>query len=401
ELGLTCLEAGRAGRAAACFRRALSLERTYPGVSLNLARSKRFEAADDPDLVLIRGLLGAKKPVFGQMSAEHRADVNFALAKCEEDLGRYERAFTHYAEANSLIHASLPAWGEAFDREQFAAGVDKLIAVFDQSLFDRLHRPHDDEFEGSERSVLIVGMPRSGTSLVEQILASHPDVYGAGELSLLDSLSRKVRALVRADSNYPLCVRAIDRNTVVSLGADYVRELVDIAPYAARVADKMPSNFLHLGLAALIAPRASLVHVERDAMDTCWSIYATQFGTGHEWAYDFDDIVFYYGEYRRLMAHWAEVLPAPVLALRYEDLVNEQEQRSRALVAHCGLDWDERCLDFHNTERRVSTASEWQVRQPMYKSSIARWRRYEDQLQPLQQALARHVRVGAGEPAER
>ena len=393
ELGLLCLEAGRSERAGECFRRALSLNALQPGVSLNLARSKRFSSEDDPDLPLLRGLIEAKRPDRGRALDAHWSDVHFALAKAEEDLGHFEPAFEHYVEANVLMKGALSDLGEGFDRAAHTAGVDKLIDAFDATLFERLSGVEDVGGKDSERPVLIVGMPRSGTSLVEQILASHLSVYGAGELSLLDGMSRTVRSRLRAGSNYPACIKSIDEGTVSQLRSDYIRELKMSAVPMPRVTDKMPSNFLHLGFAALIAPKASLIHVTRDPLDTCWSIYATQFGTGHEWAYDLDDIAFYYGEYRRLMAHWDAVLPVPVLTLQYEALVSDQERQSRALVAHCGLEWDERCLEFHNTQRRVETASEWQVRQPMYASSVARWRRYERQLETLRDALAR-LRAG-------
>jgi hypothetical protein len=229
--------------------------------------------------------------------------------------------------------------------------------------------------------VFVVGMVRSGTSLVEQILASHPQVFGCGELKNMSRI---------AGAFYNACVHGVDAQSVHDLAEEYLRRLGrDCGPEALRVIDKMPHNYLHLGAIAVLFPRARIIHCRRDPMDTCLSAYLQPFNDV-PYATSLEELGFYHGEYERLTEHWRKVLPLRMYEVVYEELVAEPERLSRQIVAFCGLEWDERCLDFHTNTRAVRTMSKLQVRQPMYARSVGRWKRFEVYLGPLRDALAGH-----------
>jgi hypothetical protein len=220
--------------------------------------------------------------------------------------------------------------------------------------------------------VLIVGMPRSGTTLAEQILASHPQVQGAGELPFWNAAAGRWIAPPSGES------------TLRQFAEDYLAVLDEASPDAPRVVDKMPANFMFLGLIHAALPRARIIHLTRNPIDTCLSIYFQNFGTVHAYANDLDDLAHYYGQYLRVMDHWRRVLPTGVLLdVPYEALVENPEHWSRAMIEHIALPWHARCLEFHATARMVSTFSKWQVRQPIHRASVARWRHYEKFLGPL------------------
>jgi hypothetical protein len=228
----------------------------------------------------------------------------------------------------------------------------------------------------SARPVFIVGMPRSGTSIIEQIIASHPKAFGAGELLFWGDVFKK---------HWKTVLDAKFENTLIAKLADnYLQVLSHIGKSAICVVDKMPGNFVHLGMIHLVFPNARIIHVQRNPIDTCLSNYFQMFSSGHNFTNDLDDLAYYYREYYRLMAHWREVIPADVfMDVSYEELVDNQEELSRQIIKFIGLDWDEHCLEFYKTERRVLTASHWQVRQKIYKTSVERWRNYEKYIGPL------------------
>ncbi|MGH7030610.1 MAG: sulfotransferase family protein [Stellaceae bacterium] len=236
--------------------------------------------------------------------------------------------------------------------------------------------------DASPLPVFIVGMPRSGTTLVEQMLASHPEVHGAGELG---EIERAVAALGGPDG-VPADIGGAELRR---LGASYLAKVTALAPGATRITDKMPANFRYAGLIHLALPNARIIHLSRDPVDTCLSCFSILFGGDQPFTYDLGELGRYYRAYQRLMAHWRAVLPAGVmLEVRYEALVGDFEQEARRIVAHCGLRWNAACLDFHNTRRPVHTASSVQVRRPLYRSSVGRWRPAEEVLRPLLDALA-------------
>lgn len=313
----------------------------------------------------------------GPLSNANRRNLHFMLGDLYEAEEEYEQAFTHYRTANDLNTSH-------FDVGQHEAHVNELITTFNADFIAEM--PHATV--RSDRPVFVVGMPRSGTTLVEQILASHPAVFGAGELPDIQQLVAGIPPMLESDQGYPACMSLLTQDKVDLLARRYLDRLMELAPEARRVIDKMPDNFMHLGLIALLFPDARIIHCVRDPLDTCLSCYFQNFSLGHPYSYSLSDLGAYYLSYTRIMAHWKEVLEIPVMDVHYEELVQNQEDVSRALVEFCGLEWDERCLRFYETERFVSTASYDQVHQPIYRKSIQRWKNHEKHLDPLKQALA-------------
>jgi len=352
------------------YREILALDPSLARAWQEMAQVKRF-VADDPDLEAMRRLHQART-----LDDDGRVHIAYALGKALEDAGDYDAAFSFLAEANGLKRKSL-----RFDIEAHKAAVDALIRVFDS---ERLARAGNVGF-GDERPVFVLGMPRSGTTLVEQILASHHAVHGAGELETLSEM------VAKHISGFPTGAGVLAPGRFETIGRDYVRALVRDAGKARRVTDKMPRNFLFIGLIALALPRARIIHCRRSPLDTCLSAFTLHFPRGQEFSYDLAELGAYYRLYRRLMDHWHRVLPGRILDIAYEDVVAEPERKARELIDHCGLEWDEACLDFHRTKRQVMTASATQVREPVHRRSVARWRRFERHLTPLREALGSYA----------
>src|ERR1019366_817248 len=236
--------------------------------------------------------------------------------------------------------------------------------------------------------IFVVGFPRSGTTLIEQILASHPGVHGAGELTYLVELISALRSGSNRDVRYPECVADFGAEEFARLGAAYEARLHRLAPAAGHVTDKLPINYLHLGFIHLILPRAKVIHVQRNAMDTCLSCFENEFGSRLTYTCDLGELGRNYRRYRETMQHWRSVLPAgAMLEGKYEDVVGDFEPQVRRILQYCELAWDNRCLSFHETDRPMFTQSQVQARRPLYHSSIERWRHYERHLGPLVDAL--------------
>lgn len=302
--------------------------------------------------------------------------LHFTAGELLDGLGDHDRAFDHFRRANDLK-------GVKFNADQFRRRVDLLIDTFSA----RRIAAGPKSTRASTKPVFIVGMPRSGTTLVEQILSAHPAVHGAGELNDLLQLAGRMPGSLGVAVPYPLCVSHLSEAAADGLADRYLSQLERRAPDAARITDKLPSNFLHLGLICLLFPGARVIHCTRDARDTCLSCYFQNFAGLHDYAYDLHDLGVYHGEYQRLMAHWAEVVDVPLLSVNYEELVEDQAAHIRRLIAFCDLPWDECCLRFYASGRDVTTASYGQVRCPIYRTSIGRWRHYERHLGPLRTAL--------------
>ena len=322
--------------------------------------------------LLERGLSAPK----GILSRDRRSIAHFSLGRLYDRAKDYDKAFAHVKAGNDLKP-------DDFDREEFARFIDDLIATFDTDFMTRAPRAR----HGSTRPVFIVGMPRSGTSLVEQILASHPDVCGGGELEDIKQLAFGAGAVIGSSHAYPYVTRGLTAENCDLLAARYLNRLALLSREARYITDKMPQNFLALGLIALLFPNARVVHCRRDPMDTCLSCYFHDFTGYHPYVYRLANLGFYYRQYQRLMRHWQAVLPLPILEVVYEDLVADPEAGTRRLLTFCDLPWDDRCLRFYESRRIVHTSSYQQVRKPIYRSSLGRWRHYAAHLEPLRQAL--------------
>ena len=372
--GLALADLGRLDEAEASFLRAFDIDPLASGTCLNLARYRRFDAGDDTLVARMERLLSRRlDPVLA-------ADLHFALAKARDDRAEFGDAAAHLNAANRLMRERL-----AFDAASHRRATDALVETFDAAFFAR--RPGTGIPD--PRPIFIVGMPRSGTSLAEQILAAHPAVRGGGERSDLDRIARRIQRMTGSRARYPGSARELSPEQAATLGRQYLEQGPEPETGTRRITDKLPTNFLHLGLVALLLPQAHIVHCRRDPRDVALSVYAQQFADGHVWAYALDDIAAFLAAYERLMAHWRAVLPLAVLDLSYEELVRDPEPLCRRLLAFCGLDWDPACLAFHRQRRVVATASNWQVRQPLYRSSAGRWRRYAPHLPELAGSLRR------------
>jgi tetratricopeptide (TPR) repeat protein len=311
------------------------------------------------------------------LALSHQRELHFELGKRLDALSRYDEAFRHFQEANRLK-------GAVYDPARQTRLVDELIRAFSEKGFPGYARATN----ASELPVFIVGMPRSGTSLVESILASHPAVFGAGELDFMGLFSRLAPPSLVAGGNIFEMMRRLDVASIDRIANEYLAMLRRLGGEAVvRVTDKMPYNFLRLGLLALFFPRARVIHCQRDPRDTCLSIYFQHFTGRHDYAYDLRHIGLYYREYRRLMAHWRELRTLPILEVQYETLVRSPETELPRIVEFCGLPWDDACSRFYATDRVTKTASYDQVRRPLYDSSVGRWRYYERHLSPLLEGL--------------
>jgi tetratricopeptide (TPR) repeat protein len=370
NLGILEKEKGRLTEAREAFERAIDLDPNNFACYDNLAAVRPFVAADP--------YLSALETAVDRSAAFSIADqihLNFALAKAYDGLNFPERTFAHLLKANRLLREQT-----GYDEADTLGRMTRLRQLISRD-FIQARRGCG---EPSSVPVFIVGMTRSGTTLIEQILASHPQVFGAGELQLLDQLAGSMRNLVPGVPAFPEMMLEMSPGHFRQLGALYADRVGQRAPTAKRVTDKMTVNFLFLGLIHLALPNATIIHAVRDPVDTCVSSFATHFTRGHEHTCDLAELGRYYRHYRELMTHWRDVLPpGRILDVRYEELVADPEGVSRRIVSHCGLAWDPRCLDFHRTERRICTASAAQVRKPIYRNSVGRWRKYEDFLGPL------------------
>ncbi|NCS73326.1 MAG: tetratricopeptide repeat protein [Deltaproteobacteria bacterium] len=368
---------GERERAYALLRGVLDQEVITPSLVMTYALICRY-VGDCAEVVELGERLLAQEG----LGRGDRATVHFALGGVVNGMGRFDAAFDHYRQANDLTP-------HRFDRQAHTAEIDGLIHGYRRAALPGLARARNL----SERPIFILGMPRSGTSLVEQIVASHPRVYGAGELADVTGMAGLLSA--RLGGPYYAHLDALTPALVDELAEAHLQRLAERSGGAARTTDKMPHNFLKLGLITQLFPGARVIHCTRDPRDTCLSIYFQQFNRTHTYSWELGDIAHFYNEYRRLMRHWEATLEIAMIEVNYERLVGDLAGETRRMVEFLGLDWDERCLRFYETERPVATASFDQVRQPLYTGSVGRWRNYERHLGPLLEGLG--LAGGAGE----
>jgi tetratricopeptide (TPR) repeat protein len=379
NMGNVLDELGRLQEAQSAYCEALRLDPNGTAAYVNLAAGKTFKPGD-VHLAAMETLAAKTEG----LSTTDRMQLDFALGKAYADLKDYARAFKHLAAGNAAKRATI-----TYDERATVALFDRIEAAFTPELI----AAKSGGGNPSALPVFVIGMPRSGTTLVEQIIASHPLAYGAGELQSLNDAAFIVRGLDGKALPYPEFVAALDAGALRQVGARYVamlRELVANhgAPGAERITNKMPSNYYFAGLIHLALPNAKIIHTMRDPLDTCMSCFSRLFTAEQKHTYDLGELGRYYRRYERLMAHWRRVLPVErILEVRYEDVVADLEKQARRIIAYCGLPWDDRCLSFHETERPVRTASSAQVRQPIYTSAVGRWRVYEGHIEPLLNGL--------------
>ena len=371
QMGLVHKTRGDLEQALVCYRKAVALKPQYGEAHRGLAYVRTFKEYDR-DIELMEQIYRAPTTPDSE-----RLLLGFALGKIFDDLGRYDEAFGYLLEGNRLKrqtgHFSIAQSVQQFENLKRALGRD----------FSERHREHASP---DATPIFIVGMPRSGTTLVEQILASHPDVFGAGEVDYLktvtDAAERQTRKM------FPLGLETLAPGSLRDATDTYLAKLKTGAGGAARVTDKLPHNFLRVGLIVGLMPNAKVIHCARDPLDNCLSIFQHHFSMHHGYASNLEELGQYYRLYLDLMNYWHEQFPQRVYRLSYEQLTADMDAEVRALLDYCDLPFHADCLNFHKTERVVNTPSAAQVRQPMYRNAVARWKNYERHLQPLQRALA-------------
>jgi tetratricopeptide (TPR) repeat protein len=367
SLGVALTALGRLPEAHASLEHAVALAPTQIKYQHKLGEITRF-VASQPDVAALEKLAVDSSI----LPVDERIELHFALGSAYEDLDRHEDAFAQWLEGNAIKRRQI-----TYDEATTLRMLNSIRAAFIPELMEKWRNVG----HYSSIPIFIIGMPRSGSTLVEQILASHPQVFGAGELEYFGEAVREITA--RLGGTQELLVSAMTADNFFDLGGRYVAEIERLAPHAIRITDKMPENFIFAGLIYLALPNATIIHTVRDPVDTCLSCFSRLFNKLTH-TYDLAELGRYYRHYQALMAHWHRVLPAGrILDVRYEDVVADLEGQARRIIAHCGLDWDPRCLDFHRTERPVLTPSAAQVRQPIYNSAVGRWRVHEKALGPL------------------
>jgi tetratricopeptide (TPR) repeat protein len=372
--GIILKSVGRLDDARNAFIKALEIQPRALGAYSNIVDLEKF-TPDNPLFVAMSQMVArAKNPEHERFMAMH-----FALGKAYDDMQEFDKALHHFGIGTRLKRAQL-----TYNEADVFSFFDEIRETFNEEYFK--NRP----FEGVQTTlpIFIIGMPRSGSTMTEQIIQSHPDVYGAGEIKTLSACIGAVRMKYPNLPKFPAMARIMRPTQFAAIGERYLKAVSSYSPDAKRVTDKLLTNYYFAGLLNTLFPQAKIIHTMRSPVDTCLSSYTKLFKDDMPHSYDFRDLGRYYGKYYELMAHWRKVLPpGAMLDVQYEDVVADTETKAKEIIAFLGLEWDERCLKFHESDRPVKTASVSQVRRPLYTSSVERWRRYGPGLDPLVDAL--------------
>jgi len=363
---------GSRAKSEAAYKEALALDPGLAEAWWSLADLKTY-VFDDAEIADMERVLAE-----GKRSRSEVAQLHFAVGRAYEQRREYREAFAHYARGNALRRLDAP-----FDIGRFEARCARIRGFFGRRFFEERAGSGDP----SRAPIFIVGLPRSGSTLIEQILASHSQVEGTMELPNILMITRELDALAPDRDGYPEALRGVPAAQLTALGSRYLAQTTALRRGHERFTDKLPNNFSHIGLIHAILPQATLIDARRHPMDTCFSTFKQHFAIGQTFSYDLEDLGRYYRCYLSLMDHWDEVLPGKVLHFQYEELVRNPEPSIRRLLEHCRLPFEAACLAFHETRRSVRTASAEQVRQPLYTSGVAHWRHFEKELEPLRRAL--------------
>ncbi|MDX8385396.1 MAG: sulfotransferase [Gallionella sp.] len=374
-LGVMHIESGDMSSAEKLLREVLQLQPENLEALGVLVEVKKVVAGNkdmEALLVAVNAIQAGNKVI----PIQDKIFLNFALGKCFDDLGECEQAFQYYLEGNRLKRGTIP-----FNSLDITRKFDAIRQIFSAETIEQLKGGSNT----SKLPIFVLGMPRSGTTLMEQIISSHHEVYGAGELNELSEITQRE---VSGAVCFPENLHQLDHATLKNWADEYIAALTLRAPDSLRIVDKQPENFRLIGLIHALLPNAKIIHISRNPADTCHSCFTKSFSKGLKYTNNLRELGQYYVDYTRLMDHWRKVLPTDAfLDVRYEDVVNDLEANARRIIDFCDLEWTDACMNFHTSKRTVRTSSYAQVRQPIYKSSVERWRPYEKELAPLLDAL--------------
>ncbi len=371
NLGNVYKDYGEFSKAEHCFREAIKINPAYTEAYRELSSVVTLDE-DDKEVAMMHDLLH-----LDEANDEQKMHVAYALGKVYEDMKDYEKSFHYLSKANG------------FRRNRIAYDAEDVRSMFSEIklLFNQFFIKNNLKYGSADKTpVFIVGMPRSGSSLIEQILATHSQVFGGGELEYISTLVNKKNS-IPTGLDYPACVSNISGALISEMATEYLKLIRKFSKTATYITDKMPHNFMYIGLIKILFPNAKIIHTKRDPMDNCLSLFKKGFFDGHAYADNLQDLGEYYRMYEDLMNHWHKILSDSIYDIVYEDVVSHQEEETRRLLDYCELPWDENCLSFYKTERKVHTASATQVRSGIYQDSVKLWKRYEKQLQPLKHSL--------------
>lgn len=366
NLGIIYQQEGMHEKANALFRKAISIDPEFANAYYNLSNSEKFKVKPG-FLDNIENLLKNNK-----LPENDAITCHFALGKIYDDLSLYPMAFEHYRSGNQLKNT-------LFNINAYSRYVDSIIQVFDTPRLKKT----SSSLASIGELIFIIGMPRSGTTLVEQIISSHSKVTGGGELGLIGEIIDNIDSHINVDLPYPHCFETIEQHDLAKLADLALIELEKIQPGYLVLTDKTPINFLHVGLIHLLFPNAKVIHCQRDPVDNCLSCYFQNFNRQHHYSNDMKSLGEFYRLQEKLMNHWKSLLPEQIFTIQYETLVKHQEEQTRNLIQFCELEWEDNCMSFNKNQRTVTTASNWQVKQGMYSTSIQRWKNYEPYIHEL------------------
>jgi tetratricopeptide (TPR) repeat protein len=365
-LGSLYLQMGDKEGARASYSRVLELDPNSDNGLMGLV------TANDPSITDEMIEQYAAKLDTGELSEQNQRGYCFSIGRYYDLHKQSEKAFTYFKRGNELKHA-------VYNRQETESFVDELCNFFSEEFF----ASHHDYGMETDKPMFIVGMPRSGTTLVETILSSHTDVFGAGESDEIGHMTALMPLVLGVEERFPRCLEHLSKEKSQAFAGLYMRYLEGFGVAAQRITEKLPNNFLYLGFIALLFPNTRIVYCKRNPINVGISNYFQDFAGELTWSYDLEDFVHFYRQHERIMEHWHKVLPVEIFDVQYEELVEEQERISRELLDYCNLEWTDECLNFHKSKRVVATASLAQVRQPIYKSSVQRWKRYGENVRPL------------------
>lgn len=368
NIGVAYQHLGRLDHANAHLEKALEYSPEYVDAYYNFSQSHKFSFKDQPTIKKIESLINLNRD-----NIDGAIKLNFSLGKIYGDLKISEQSFHYYQQGNRLKNAK-------FNTSQFKQYINNIIHNYSKAFVES-HR--NIPISAQRRFIFVIGMPRSGTTLIEQILASHSNVQSAGESGFVGDIVDDLSNLIQSEKTYPACIQDITSDKLLHVSSS-LNTQIDNLPYSCNViTDKSPINFLHIGLMMLLFPKSIVVQTSRNPIDTCLSCYFQNFERQHQYSYDLKNLAFFYNQYSHLMSHWKSIFQDRIYEVFYENLVKNQKEETQKLIEACHLEWDEKCLHFYESDTVVSSASKWQIRRPIYQSSVNKWKQYKSYIGEL------------------